>query len=69
MATTFVIVFMIHRLRNRVAALELLGSFKGTLGSDRWTAYHVHGRKRRADEQPVRAWTPARGHLAQVQLR
>ena len=42
MATTFVIVFLIHQRRNRVAARELLGSFKGTLGSDRWTAYHVH---------------------------
>ena len=46
MATTFVVVFLIHQRRNRVAARQLLGSFKGTLGSDRWTAYHVHDGRR-----------------------
>ena len=46
MATAFVIVFLIHQRRNRAAARELLGSFKGTLGSDRWTAYHIHTGRR-----------------------
>ena len=46
MATAFVVVFLIHQRRNRVAARALLGSFKGTLGSDRWTAYHVHTGRR-----------------------
>jgi transposase len=37
--TTFVTVFLIHRLRGRVAAHALLGTFAGTLGTDRWVAY------------------------------
>lgn len=39
MTTAFVTVFLIHRLRSKVAAHALLGSFAGTLGTDRWAAY------------------------------
>jgi transposase len=46
MATTFVIVFYIHRRRNRVAARGLLGTFQGTLVSDRWAPYLVHDGRR-----------------------
>jgi transposase len=42
LATPLVIVFLIHARRSRKAAGELLGSFAGTLVSDRWSAYHVH---------------------------
>ncbi len=37
--TAFVTVFVIHRLRSKVAAKALLGDFAGTLGTDRWSAY------------------------------
>lgn len=46
MATAFVVVFLIHRRRNRAAARELLGTFQGTLGSDRWSVYQVYGGRR-----------------------
>lgn len=42
LATPMVIVFLIHARRSRKAARELLGSFAGTLISDRWSAYHVY---------------------------
>jgi transposase len=37
--TPLVTVFLVHLKRGRVAARELLGTFAGTLGSDRWCAY------------------------------
>jgi transposase len=47
MATTFVVVFLIQRHRNRAAAKKLLGSFGGTLTTDRLASYAVvHGKRR-----------------------
>lgn len=37
--TPLVTVFLVHLKRGRQAARELLGTFAGTLGSDRWCAY------------------------------
>lgn len=37
--TPLVTVFLVHLKRGREAARELLGTFAGTLGSDRWCAY------------------------------
>lgn len=42
LATACVVVFLIHRCRNKRAAHELLGSFAGTLVADRWSAYDIH---------------------------
>ena len=47
LATALVTVFLIHRRRNKVAAQALLGSFAGTLVSDRWAAYDEHDEARR----------------------
>jgi transposase len=47
LATALVTVFLIHRRRNRDAAKALLGSFAGTLVSDRWVAYDDHDEQRR----------------------
>jgi transposase len=46
LAAPLVIVFLIHARRSRKAARELLRDFAGTLVSDRWPAYHVHGGRR-----------------------
>jgi transposase len=46
LATTFVVVFLIHRRRNTMAARELLGVFDGTLVADRWSAYNAHEGRR-----------------------
>lgn len=40
--TPLVTVFLVHLKRGRAAARELLGTFAGTLGSDRWCAVSVH---------------------------
>lgn len=37
--TPLVTVFLVNLKRSRKAARELLGTFRGTLGSDRWSAY------------------------------
>jgi len=42
MATSLVIVFLIHRRRSRQAARDVLGKFLGTLVSDRWSVYKIH---------------------------
>jgi transposase len=46
MTTAFVTVFLIHRLRGKVAAHAWLGSFAGTLGTDRWVAYDDYAGRR-----------------------
>jgi transposase len=47
MATSFVVVFLIQQHRNRAAAKQLLGSFGGTLTTDRLASYAVvHGKRR-----------------------
>jgi transposase len=47
LATALVTVFQIHRRRNTEAAQALLGTFAGTLVSDRWAAYNEHDPTRR----------------------
>jgi transposase len=47
MATAVAAVFQIGRSRGRDALQKLLGSFRGILGSDRWSAYTVYELARR----------------------
>jgi len=42
LATTWVVVFLVHAQRSRKAAREILGKFAGILVSDRWSVYRIH---------------------------
>jgi len=42
LATTYVVVFLVHAQRSRKAAREILGKFAGILVSDRWSVYRIY---------------------------
>jgi transposase len=46
-ATPWVIVFLVHARRSKEAALALLRTFRGIVGSDRWKAYRAWPIRRR----------------------